>query len=113
MTTNETRPLWQWSAREVVAATTCGEVSCAEVARSVADRVAAANPAVNAVTLDLGERAVEAARALDEAFARGAAPGTLHGVPVTVKDNVDVARAAHAERPAGPGRPRRAGRLAR
>lgn len=90
MTTNQT-PLWQWSAREVVAATTSGELRCEEVARAVADRVAAANPAVNAVTLDLGEQGVEAARALDEAFARGAAPGPLHGVPVTIKDNIDVA----------------------
>jgi amidase len=85
------RPPWQWTADEVVAATRSGEVSCAEVARSVVDRIAAANPAVNAVTLAIGDAAVEAARALDDAFARGEEPGTLHGVPVTIKDNVDVA----------------------
>lgn len=89
MTTPQTPP-WQWTAREVVAATTSGAVSCAEVARSVADRIASADPAVNAVTLALGEQAVAAARALDDAVARGAAPGALHGVPVTIKDNVDV-----------------------
>ena len=88
---SEQKPLWQWTAREVLAATTAGLVKAEEVARAVADRVAEANPAVNAVTLDLGEEAVAAARALDEGFARGEAPGALHGVPVTVKDNIDVA----------------------
>ena len=88
---SEQKPLWQWSAREVVGATTAGLLKAEEVARAVADRVAAANPDVNAVTLDLGEQAVAAARALDEAFARGEAPGALHGVPVTIKDNIDVA----------------------
>jgi amidase len=84
------RPLWQWSATEVVAATTAGQVSCAEVARSVVDRMREANPRLNAVTLDLGDDAVACAAALDDAHARGAEPGPLHGVPVTIKDNVDV-----------------------
>ncbi len=90
-TRSDAKPLWQWDALEVVAATTSGEVSCAEVARSVADRIAAANPAVNAVTLAMGDSAVAAARALDDGFARGEPPGALHGVPVTIKDNIDVA----------------------
>ncbi len=88
--TGDARPLWQWSAREVLAATTAGDLKCEEVARSVVERVADANAAVNAVTLALGEEAVAAARALDEAFARGAEPGSLHGAPVTIKDNIDV-----------------------
>jgi amidase len=85
------RPLWQWGAGEVVAATTSGEVSCAEVTRSVLERMGDAGPAVNAVTLALGEAAVVSARALDDAFAAGEPPGPLHGVPVTIKDNIDVA----------------------
>jgi amidase len=86
-----TGPPWQWSAVDVVAATTSGQVSCAEVARSVVERIADTGPAVNAVTLAVGEAAVEAARALDTAIARGEQPGPLHGVPLTIKDNVDVA----------------------
>ncbi len=85
------RPVWQWSAVEVLLATTTGEVSCLEVAQSVTERIAAENPAVNAVTLDLAEQALARARALDDAFARGGTPGALHGVPITIKDNVDVA----------------------
>lgn len=85
------RPLWQWGAVEVAAATRSGQVRCTEVTRAVLDRVAAVNPHLNAITLDLAEQAMADAAALDEAFARGEATGPLHGVPVTIKDNVDVA----------------------
>jgi len=84
------RPLWQWSATEVVAATTGKEVRCSEVAESVVARMREVNPHLNAITLDLGDDALAAAAALDEALARGEAPGALHGVPLTIKDNVDV-----------------------
>jgi amidase len=84
------RPLWQWTATQVVAATSAGEVSCAEVTRSVLERQDATNPRLNAITLALGEQALETAAALDDAYARGETPGPLHGVPVTIKDNVDV-----------------------
>ena len=40
--------------------------------------------------LDRGADAVACAAALDDARAHGAEPGPLHGVPVTIKDNVDV-----------------------
>jgi amidase len=81
---------WRWGALEVAAATRSGEVSCTEVVRSVLERIADRNPRLNAVTLELGQEALAAAAALDEGFARGEEPGPLHGVPVTIKDNVDV-----------------------
>jgi len=82
--------MWAWTATEVVAATTSGEVRCSEVADAVLGRIAEVNPKLNAVTLELGESAAARATALDEAFARGERPGPLHGVPITIKDNVDV-----------------------
>jgi len=85
------RPLWRWSATEVVAATTSGRVNCREVAEAVLGRIETLNGRVNAVTLRLDDQARAAARRLDDAFARGERPGPLHGVPVTIKDNVDVA----------------------
>lgn len=85
------RPLWQWDAVEVAAATRTGKLSCREVTRAVLDRIAEVNPRLNAITLDLAETALADAAALDEAVARGEPPGPLHGVPVTIKDNVDVA----------------------
>jgi amidase len=84
------RPWWQRDATEIVAATTSGEVSCLEVTRSVVERIATVNPDVNAVTLDLADQALERAAMLDTSLARGGRPGPLHGVPVTIKDNVDV-----------------------
>jgi amidase len=84
------RPLWQWTATEVAAATRAGQVSCREVVTAVVARLRAANPRLNAVTLDLGDEALVAAGALDEARVAGRATGPLHGVPITIKDNVDV-----------------------
>ena len=49
-----------------------------------------ANPALNAVVEDLSAEALSRARDLDTAVAKGGAPaGPLHGVPVTIKINVD------------------------
>ena len=85
-----TDPLWQWSAVQVAAATRGGELSCAEVTRSVLDRIGEVNGHLNAITLELGDQALARAAELDAGFARGDHPGPLHGVPVTIKDNVDV-----------------------
>jgi amidase len=86
----EDRPLWRWGAVQVVEATSSGRVSCVEVARSVLARIAEVNGHLNAITLQLGELALARAGVLDAAFTRGEPPGPLHGVPITIKDNVDV-----------------------
>ena len=83
------RPIWQMSAVETAAETRSGRLSCAEVMEAHSERFEAVNPDLNAVTVDLRESARERADALDEAFRAGAAPGPLHGVPVTIKENVD------------------------
>ena len=44
------------------------------------------NPALNAIVTLGVDRARAAAAAADEASARGAAAGALHGLPMTVKD---------------------------
>ena len=84
------RPLWQWSATEIAAATRSGAVSCREVAASAVERMRTVNPRLNAVTLDLGDTALAAADALDARRRRGDPPGPLFGVPITIKDNVEV-----------------------
>ena len=85
-----TRPLWQWTATEIAAATRSGVVSCREVAASAVARMRAVNPRLNAVTLDLGDAAIESADRLDARRAAGDPPGPLFGVPITIKDNVEV-----------------------
>jgi amidase len=84
------RPLWQWTAEEVARATRSGGVSCREVAAAVVERMRQENPRLNAITLDLGDQALAAAERLDARRAARETPGPLFGVPVTIKDNVDV-----------------------
>jgi amidase len=53
-------------------------------------RIAEANLQVNALASVTPEKALQAADAADAAQARGDALGPLHGVPVTIKINIDV-----------------------
>src|SRR5580692_9939545 len=49
------------------------------------------NPQVNAIVTLVAEQAIENARKADEAQARGAALGPLHGLPIAHKDLVETA----------------------
>jgi amidase len=89
-----TLPLWRLSATELARLIRRKEVSCREATQSVLDRIAEANPRVNALPEVLATQAIAAAEAADRALASGAAPGLLHGVPVTTKINVDQAGCA-------------------
>ena len=85
-----TKPLWQWSACDLAAAIRTKEVSCVEVTEAAVTRMRAANPPLNAVTVDLGDEAIETAKKADQIAATEVALGPLHGVPITIKENVDV-----------------------
>jgi len=85
------KPLWQWSACDVAAGIRAGSCSAAEVLESVLDRVTTCNPALNAIIYPCFEDARREAREADAAAARGEFRGLLHGVPFTIKENVDVA----------------------
>lgn len=82
-------PLWQLGAAELAARTRAGDVTAEAAVGAAVARMRAVNPGLNAVVVDLGEAALERARGLDLARARGAVPGPLWGVPVTIKINVD------------------------
>jgi amidase len=74
------------SAAEMARRLRAGDLSAREVMQAHLDRIADRNPRLNAiVTLD-PERAIDGARRADEALARGAAAGPLHGLPVAHKD---------------------------
>jgi amidase len=64
------------------------EVSVSEVVRAHLVQIERVNPAVNAVVTLVAERALDEARARDEALARGERPGPLFGLPVVHKDLV-------------------------
>lgn len=88
--------IWQWSAVETAAAIRDGRVSALDVTQAHIARLQAANPALNAVVVDLTDQALEAARAADAAQASGKPLDALHGVPVTIKINIDVAGQANS-----------------
>lgn len=93
--------IWQWSAVETARRVAAHEVSAAEVLDAHLARKAAANPALNAVVVDLSAEARAEARAADQAQAAGAPLGPLHGVPVTVKINIDLEGQANSNGVAG------------
>ncbi|HTJ59269.1 MAG TPA: amidase family protein [Devosiaceae bacterium] len=67
------------------------DVSPVEVTEAYLRRIEARNPVVNAYTLVLGDKAMDAARAAEKAVMSGQPLGALHGVPVGIKDLDDVA----------------------
>lgn len=83
--------LWQMCATDLAGAIRSGEASSREIIEAHFRRIDAVNPAVNAVTLVLGPQALEAAEAADRAVAAGGDLPPFHGVPFTVKANIDVA----------------------
>lgn len=83
--------LWQLSALDLAAAIRTGETSSREVLRSHYDRIDAVNGHLNAVVRRLDDEAFVAADAADAAVAAGDPVGPLHGVPCSVKENIDVA----------------------
>ena len=85
-----TTEYWRWSAVQTAHAIRSGEVTSEAVTASHILRMRAVNAALNAVVVDLTESALEAARAADRARTAGAELGALHGVPVTVKINIDL-----------------------
>ena len=81
--------IWQWTAAEQAAAIAAGRISSVEATHSALARLEQANPAINAVVDALPEAALAAAKAADESLRRNGPAGPLHGVPVTIKVNVD------------------------
>jgi len=67
------------------------EVSSREVVQAHLDRVDAVNQDVNAIVRLLPDLALAAADAADKMVADGSELGALHGVPCTVKENIDLA----------------------
>ncbi len=84
-------PVWQWSALETAAAIRAGAISSVEVVEAHIGRMRAVNPELNAVVVDLSEEALKAANDADKARSKKAPLGALHGVPITIKENVDYA----------------------
>lgn len=90
MTEPAERPLWSRSATELVALLQAREVSSVELCRALIARADATEERVHAFVWRRREELLAEARAVDAARARGDALGPLAGLPVSIKENIDV-----------------------
>src|SRR5919204_346369 len=85
------REIWQHSAIELAELIAKRQLSSLEVVNAHLARIDAVNPALNAVVRVLADEARAAAASADRRLAAGETVGPLHGVPFTVKENIDMA----------------------
>ena len=81
---------WGRSAVEIAELIRARRVTCVEVTESVLGRISEHNRRINAIVLDCSESAMRAAAQKDRDLGNGMPLGPLHGVPVTIKENIDV-----------------------
>ena len=79
------------SAADLVRRTAAGTTTAVEAVEASLERIERRNPGVNAFSVVLAERAGADAAELDARFAAGGPVGPLHGVPVAIKEEIDVA----------------------
>ena len=82
--------LWRLTAVEMAKAVAAGQATAQDLVEAHLDRIEAVNPIVNAIVAVAADEAREQARRADEAVLAGSPLGPLHGVPFTVKANIDV-----------------------
>jgi amidase len=83
--------IWQLSATELAQRIARRQLSSIEVVNAHLARIDAVNPALNAVVRVLADEARAGAALADKKLAAGEMCGPLHGVPFTVKENIDMA----------------------
>ncbi|MFC4785403.1 amidase [Nocardioides sp. MAHUQ-72] len=76
---------------ETVRRTTAGELTARGVVDEALARIAELDPPLNAFSVVLADRARAEADGRDAMLAEGGTPGPLHGVPIAIKEEVDVA----------------------
>jgi fatty acid amide hydrolase len=86
-----TSDLCSKSATELSRLLTAGEISSEEVTKAHLARIDAVDRKVRAFTAVFRYEALAAARKADEERRRGEVRGALHGLPVTVKESLDMA----------------------
>lgn len=83
--------LWQLSACEMAEGIRGKHFTSREAVESCLGRVEQTNTVVNALTEIRSDDALKAADIADQEVAKGKPLGLLHGVPVTIKGNIDLA----------------------
>ncbi len=75
---------------ELARALRAGETSAEAATTECLERIAERNPSINAYITVLADRALAQARQADAELARGKDRGPLHGVPLSLKDLIDL-----------------------
>lgn len=83
--------LWRLGALQLAEGIRSRRFSSREVVQAHLDRIAQVNGHVNAVVKVLADSALAAADGADAAVRAGAPLGAFHGVPFTIKENIDIA----------------------
>ena len=81
--------IWQETAKTIAEKIQRHEISAVEATKSALSRMAEVNASINAVVDNFDEEALREAQLIDSRINVGEAVGSLAGVPVTVKVNVD------------------------
>jgi fatty acid amide hydrolase len=90
METMANEPLTSLSARQLAAMVARGDISAVEAVEAHIERIERVNSALNAVIFKRYNAALTEAKAADERRAKGEALGPLHGVPITIKEALDL-----------------------
>ena len=83
--------IWQNTATQIAADIRNKKVTSREVVEAHLQRIAEVNPKINAIVRVLADEALAGADLADAAVRSGEKLGPLHGVPMTVKENIDIA----------------------
>jgi fatty acid amide hydrolase len=79
------------TATQMLAQLDAGELSSEEIVRALNERIQSLDPGLKCFVHKRPTDLLAEARAADEARRRGDVKGPLHGLPMTVKDNIDLA----------------------
>ncbi len=83
--------LYRCTAVQLAQLLTRRETSSVEIVQALHHRADEVEPFIHAYAHQFREQALEEARRADEARGKGEAQGSLHGLPLTIKENIDTA----------------------
>lgn len=89
-TTGSLDEITRLSGHQIVALLKAGQLTAREVVEACICRIEKVNTKLNALVVPLFDQARHDAERLDVAYSRGEPLGPLHGIPITVKESIEV-----------------------